>query len=192
MEKIAETLTNFLLESGEIAEEDYQIYKYGFTVMLEKGIFLALCLGFAISLNKEIISILFFFIFIPLRSFAGGLHLDHYITCLILSVLSYLFVLLMSNILISPEVTILISVFALMCISLTYPVENINRKVDDKEKKVFEKKFCRCIIGNYFLVFLLFFLQKSLMLLTCAMTFLVITATMILGKIKNKYKNIMV
>lgn len=185
-------MTNFLLESGEIAEEDYQIYKYGFTVMLEKGIFLALCLGFAISLNKEIISILFFFIFIPLRSFAGGLHLDHYITCLILSVLSYLFVLLMSNILISPEVTILISVFALMCISLTYPVENINRKVDDKEKKVFEKKFCRCIIGNYFLVFLLFFLQKSLMLLTCAMTFLVITATMILGKIKNKYKNIMV
>ena len=188
MKKISELLTIFLLQSGEIDKEDCSVYKYGFTIMLEKGIFLLICLLIAIAVNKEIEMVLFFIIFIPLRSYAGGLHLEHFASCLLLSIMTYISVLIVSSIDIPIEISLIISICSLISISFLYPVENKNRKVDEEDIIYFFRKFRRLIIRNYILIIVFYFLGKSVLLTTVSITLMIISVTMGLGKIKNRYE----
>ena len=76
--KLSDTIARSFVVRGTISEERFSICRYGikqlFSVCL--NLLTTLCIGMAFGLVWE--SVLFTAAYIPLRSFAGGLHL--YIT----------------------------------------------------------------------------------------------------------------
>ena len=102
--------------------------------------------------------------------------------------MTYISVLIVSSIDIPIEISLIISICSLISISFLYPVENKNRKVDEEDIIYFFRKFRRLIIRNYILIIVFYLLGKSVLLTTVSITLMIISVTMGLGKIKNRYE----
>lgn len=76
MEKAAKSLTDYVIRKGMIDEADRETYEYGFTITIEVGLFVLFCLFMMLYLHMSAEGILFLIVFAPLRSYAGGLHLE--------------------------------------------------------------------------------------------------------------------
>lgn len=185
MNKVAEILTQMLLKNQEIEESEYSVYKYGVTIFLEKTIYFLICLCIVVIFKAPIEGILFFITFTPLRVYAGGLHLEHFCSCLILSCLTFLFVIWSAQIVDIPiGISDLVTCLALALIRFLYPVENRNREVDDEENAVFKRRLNYSILFEIALVILLSFLRSKKAVGVISMTSILVTVTMICGKIK--------
>jgi len=130
---------------------------------------------------------LFLLIFIPLRSYAGGLHLSSFWSCYIFSCLTFLFIILMAEVVLIPGyINVLCILFCISIILLFYPVENTNREVDEEENTYFKNKL-RFFLGMD-IVLLIFFIAFNMndCLRIMSFTFAVVMVTMAMGKYKNK------
>lgn len=142
MDKIAQGLVRYVINKGVITEEERAEYVYGFTTALEMCLSLLVSSLIAYKLHTIVEGIFFFVIFIPLRSYAGGLHLDQYYKCLALSCLTFLAVMLISKMFTGNMAYELIAFLILeLIIYALYPVENVNRSVDLKENAYFKKSW---------------------------------------------------
>lgn len=186
MKILAEKLTDYIVREGAIKEDEREIFIYGFQTAFEIFfcIFISCMLSYVLGVVKE--GILFSIIFIPLRSYAGGLHLSNYWTCLLLSCLTFVGILVLSKFLnVEALVSFLGILFLLGMVLHLYPVENVNRVIDEKENVHFKmklKKFVRIdlIISTFFLIF-----RKDTYLLVILTTLFMIVVTMFIGKYRN-------
>ena len=83
--RLAGKFVSFQISAGIIKEGDYNIYQYGYTMLVEIALNLvvSVCLGIWLRQIKSII--FFFFIFLPLRSYCGGYHANKAWKCVLLS-----------------------------------------------------------------------------------------------------------
>ena len=187
MDKLAGKLTDYIVNKGMIDEADYDTYKYGFLVAVEKAMFGICCLIFALILGMVIEGILFFTIFIPLRSYAGGLHFEKYGSCFIMSCLIFLAALLTVKFFHIPTYILLpLSILLIFAIYFLYPVENPNRPVDSDEDEYFRKRLKRYIAIDLFIIIILLITKRVDYLLLVVITLLMIMVTMVTGKIKTR------
>lgn len=190
MDRIAKKLTNYIIKKGMIGENERILYEYGFVLALESGLSLLICFGIACTINMAVEGILFFIIFIPLRSYAGGLHLEHCCSCLILSCLTFSIILLFAAYVECP-LNLLVLLFGVMLLGVyvLYPVENINRRVEKVENDFFKKRLKLFLLLDFFLgsTCWIFKLEKYLMVITT--TFFMVVITMFLGKYKYNRQN---
>lgn len=96
MKWLSEKLTNYVIKTGVVSKELYAVYQYGFQIGLEMFCCFTAC--FIIAIYLHIISefIIFTGIFIMLRTYAGGIHLNCFGSCLICSVVVQTVALLIS------------------------------------------------------------------------------------------------
>ena len=87
MEKIAKKLTDYYMRTGLINEKDAAIYQFGWQVSIEILISIIASIGIALYLKMFPEMIFLGGIFIPLRTWAGGVHLDRYWKCFVCSVM---------------------------------------------------------------------------------------------------------
>ena len=85
MNKVAGLLASYIIEKGVVKEEYREVYEYGFTILLEMVSFVVFSVAVSLYLHMVLEGILFFVIFILLRSYAGGLHLNNFYACFVLS-----------------------------------------------------------------------------------------------------------
>lgn len=79
---IADRISEKMLHEGLILEEDRELYRYGFFLLISRGIFFVIA-GTAGALVGNIWDSIFFYIlFSFLRGYAGGLHADREAVCL--------------------------------------------------------------------------------------------------------------
>lgn len=188
MKKIAQALTKYVIYSGMVKESDRSIYEYGFIVALEVGLFVIFSILIAMCLDMPVEGLLFFVIFAPLRSYAGGLHLEKFFACFLLSCLTYSAVLLtVKNIQMPIESSFIIFLMFEAAVYVLYPVEHVNRKVDEDEDKYFKKKLLKYLFIDLFIGITCFLFKMSQILFEAAIIFFIIVITMILGKCKGKY-----
>lgn len=186
MKRISSFLTGYVIRKGLVSEEDREVYEYGFTVTLEVGIFAVLCIIIMGVLHMYLEGILFFVIFAPLRSYAGGLHLQKYYACLTLSTLTFVGILLIAGNIQLPLILInVVSLISLSGIYILYPVENANRAVDQEEDRYFRKKLLVYLVLDVTLIVLFNFLHIHKSIMVIALTLLMVFVTMILGKCAN-------
>ena len=147
MGKAAKILANYVIQKGTVKEDEREIYEYGFTVAMETVLCIIVCFVASLVLHTVLEGILFFVIFIPLRSYSGGLHLNNYWSCFSLSCLTFLSIMLLGKYL-DFSIYILLTVFFLseMVVYSLYPVENMNRTVDVEEDKHFKKRLKQFLI----------------------------------------------
>lgn len=187
MKKISKCLTDYVIDKELIEEEDRSIYEYGFTVALELGIFIILCIMVMVSFHMYFEGILFFLIFVPLRSYAGGLHLQRYCSCLILSTLTFGGIIAVGRMIQLPLVlAAVISFAALVGIYWLYPVENVNRKVDQQENVYFRRKLRFFLMIDAVLIVIFYVLGAYRGLWIIALTLIMVFVTMLMGKCKNR------
>lgn len=166
-----------------ISREDSDVYKYGLQVLLEMIFCVGTCLLIAVIFQAFLEIGLFLLIFIPLRSYAGGLHLSSFWSCYIFSCLTFLFIVVMAELIRVPgSVNILCILLCIGIIFLLYPVENKNREVDKEENSYFKRKLI-CFLG-FDVVLTMFFLTYNMQhcIQVMMLTFMVVMVTMVVGK----------
>lgn len=190
MEKIAKKLADYVIQKGTIEEEEREIYEYGFSIATEMLLCILVCFSISMILHTFIEGILFFVIFIPLRSYAGGLHLNNYWSCFSLSCLTFFIIMMLGKYLEFPIYIALIIFFLLEIVVYNlYPVENINRIVDADEDKQFKKRLKQFLIMDGTLAIVFAIVGWSKYLQTFMFTLVMIVVTMVVGKCKNKRMN---
>lgn len=85
MEYLAEKLTQYIISKGTISKEEYGVYKYGLQTGMEMILCMAISSLIAIHLKSFLEFLFFVIVFFPLRSYFGGIHLKHFLSCLICS-----------------------------------------------------------------------------------------------------------
>ena len=186
MSRAARALADYVLYKGVINKDEYDMYEYGFQIALETGLSLIISGIIAGLLQMIPEGILFFIVFIPLRSYAGGLHMKKYLHCLILSCLTFSAVLLIVKYVRLP-IFILSIAFLVMEIAIyyMYPVENINREVDEAENLFFRQRLIKFLIFDMGIFVFCMFFKKDSYMMDMVVTFFMVTMTMFLGKRKN-------
>lgn len=186
MKRIAEVLTDYVIQKGMIKEEDRELYEYGFMMTIEAGLFVLSSLFVSIYLHMVKEGILFFLIFAPLRSYAGGLHLDRFYSCFALSFLTFSGILLIVRHIRIPMLLSLIGLVVLeIAVYALYPVENINREVDSEENSFFKMKLKLFLVIDFVIAIICAVLKNECFVFLIAVTFFIIVITMALGKYKN-------
>jgi len=185
MSRIYEVLTDYVIRNGMVDEEDRQMYEYAFEVTAEVGLFIFVSLITVAYLHMYVEGILFFIIFMPLRSYAGGLHLEKFGSCFLFSCLTFSVILLAVKYIYVPAwISFTVFVMLEMAVSMLYPVENINRIVDLKENLYFKTKLKKYLIFDFIIGIICFFINDSYIFLIMV-TFLMVVVTMVAGKYKN-------
>lgn len=87
----ASKITSFLIENKEIEQEDYEVYKYGFEVLIAFILNISIVLIIGLLFNKVFYSIVFLVCYCPIRQFAGRYHANNYTKCLL--VFTFIFIL---------------------------------------------------------------------------------------------------
>ena len=188
MKRVANRITNFIIKHGDVDDRYFELYEYGLLIGIEAGICVLVTITEAILLGMIIEWFFFFMTFIPLRSYAGGLHLNRFSSCLLLSNAVFLLVLGISRkLFMEPDLMFFYIILLFMCIYSLYPIENGNREVTLEENLAIRRKFNKVICGLLLISTIMFILSYEKGLKLQMLTLFMITITMVLGKIRLKY-----
>ncbi len=97
MEKVSIKIADILLKKHYIEESMYNVYQYGMQMALEIGFSFITSIVICCLWGKIVEGIIFFAVFIPLRSFLGGFHMKGYMACYICSCVTLIIVLGLSS-----------------------------------------------------------------------------------------------
>ncbi len=184
---ISKRLTDYILNKGVIEEKDYDIYNYGFVCFLEVTLSTVTSIIIALFLGMLRPCLFFFLIFIPMRSYGGGLHLNSYLACYIASC----FILTISLLAVKYATLPLLISFLIYLVSaafilLTGPVDHPNRSVDAYENDIFKKKTNITILFSTVISVILLFYKNNSYLMLEAIVFAFLAITLIAGKKANR------
>lgn len=86
MKQLSEKITEYVIKTGAVSSESYDIYQYGFQIGLEMLCCFVTCLSIATYMHMIPEFAIFTGIFMLLRTYAGGVHLNSFGSCFICSV----------------------------------------------------------------------------------------------------------
>ncbi len=189
MEWLSEKLTKYIVRTGAVSSELYAVYQYGFQIILEMLSCFLVCLGIALYLHMIPEFFVFTGIFMLIRTYAGGLHLNSFGACFICSVAVQTAILIISN----KYVLSLHSAWAALVLGSLLiwwlsPVESINKELDKEDKKHCRKMTVKLLVGTLLLSWGYTLSGAGKMVSLCAMTLIVIVASQSIGIIKYKNK----
>lgn len=190
MQKISKKLADYILEAGVIAPETYEIYQYGFQIGLEMFICFLISMLFAIYLRMIPEFFISIVIFMALRTYAGGIHLNSFFSCFFCSVAVQTSILIISQEIRIDNIFAVIIIF--LCVSIIMrkaPIENKNHMLDDCEKIYYKActKKIMVIVSGISMFLLAFGENKYLVVIMLTLT--VIAFSLYAGEIKNKIEN---
>lgn len=148
MHSVSSYIAKWLIHSGAIPDEDYDLYEYAAFSFLFNLIplFLSVIIGIALGMTLE--SILFVLPYFFLRTFSGGYHLKSATACFFVSTTLFIFSLLAVKKLIglgfSWPFLVLIAVASIL-IFLLSPIDSEARRLSASETRAF-KKIARILI----------------------------------------------
>ncbi|MEF9992530.1 MAG: accessory gene regulator B family protein [Romboutsia sp.] len=154
----ASKITSFLIENKEIDKEDYEVYKYGFEILIAFITNIVIVLIIGLLFNKIFYSIVFLACYCPIRQFAGGYHANNYTNCLLIFIL--IFILTMNiplNVDSQIYTLIIFTISTLSCIGIFIlaPLEHRNNPLTLSEIKKY-KKISKILAGIVYISTLIF------------------------------------
>lgn len=191
MENLSKKITNYIIGLGVISKESYAIYQYGFQLGLEMFSCFIVSLFIAIYMNMIIEFLLSTIIFIFLRSYAGGIHMNSFIGCFICSIsVQTLILLINSRYPMTIQVSWLVILLSVPIIVNFSPVESVNKELDECEKLYCKEKTMKILWGLVIFSFCLTLFNIYDIVSLIALTILVVLLTQFLGILKyNNQRN---
>lgn len=158
---VAECITQKLLESSVIEEGDRELYCYGFFLLITHTLFFLVTIVAGLLAGIPCESVLFYIIFILLRTYAGGVHAKTETACTILTTLALtvsVFGIKVLKQMSSCEIPLLMLTSGSLCILLFSPLDAKDKPLDEWEKKKYRTVsvsvvlFCITVgLGTYWL-----------------------------------------
>ena len=189
MELLSRRFVEFMLENKIIPEQDKEIYRFGFVLMLRIILNVLTLLFIGTCFNMIVESITFLICSLMLRSYSGGFHSDNPVICFLISVLatiSMLFVI--KSGMWSVQFSCALIVLSLGVILRYAPVEHKNKPLEEIERKIYRKRLWGIVCVLIFVMFMFIFMNKLFLLYSGSISF-GMTAIMILvarGELFNK------
>lgn len=132
-----------LKESGTIAEEDRELFVYGFFLIYSNLMAMAITLLSGVAFGAVWESVFFYCMFTPLRNFAGGIHAHTEAACNVATTVvltgSVLLMRTMKSIGLVPLYIVVILFSAVVVIVLS-PMDSEGKRLTDKEKTCYKRK----------------------------------------------------
>lgn len=187
MEYLSKKLVDYVINVGAVPEESYAVYQYGFQIGLEMILSFGVCFWMAIYLHMIPEFVVFTGIFMLLRTYAGGVHLNSFGACLTCSATVQTLIFLINNkfkfTTINAWVIILASA---ILIAKAAPVENINKELDSDEKIHCKKVTIKNLVGILIFAGCCTAGNRNNTVSLIAMTVLVVLISQYVGMIKFK------
>ena len=164
IEKLASTLTTYMIHKEAVSPEDEEVYVYGWSLLLSTigSTFSMFLLG---TVTGEFFGTLVYLGFMDtLRPYAGGYHANTYRACFLLTMASYTIALLFA--LYWPmalmDWTLILLLFSLVVTFLGAPVEHPNKPLNAKSRKRNQKMSRVIILIQTIIIVSLWFWQPHL------------------------------
>lgn len=139
IETLAKKITTKFIDNNIIKSEDKEIYIYCFETTIFTGIGYLVLFVLSIIFNESIVSLIFLLSFLVFRKICGGYHANNYSLCSLMSLLSYLFlILIVKKITIVFNVSYYLLIIGLLIILTLSPIQNDNKPFTDKQRKRFK------------------------------------------------------
>ncbi len=139
IETLAKKITVKLIDSNIIKSEDREIYIYCFETTIFTGIGYLVLFVLSIIFNESIVSLIFLLSFLVFRKICGGYHANSYSLCSLMSLLSYLLlILIVKKITIAFNVSYCLLIIGLSVILAFSPIQDDNKPFTDKQRKRFK------------------------------------------------------
>lgn len=176
----------------------FEIYVYGFELLLSSLIETGAIILIGCLLGKFLETILFLLSFSSIRFFSGGYHAKSYLRCFIVTLISYFLILFMTDTLsyLSPNYIALIA-FAIIIYSLILfikicPVRSNGKTIFNPQKQKMLSIIVLCI--NVILAIALLIIYQNIILIIVLPTVFIVDALIIIEKInqgveKNEKEN---
>lgn len=189
MEWLADKLTDYIVKKDIISRESYEIYRYGMLTGLEMTLCMVICSIIAIHLKSFLEFVVLIAVFFSLRAYVGGIHLKHYLACLICSCLIITLLLVAAHTW-NPDlrVTAIITSAAFFLIDWLAPAATKDRVNDHEEAVFFHKQRRRILFGIAVLDIVFILLGLKVFCSMMMYTMLVVLASMIIGISKTGWR----
>ncbi len=179
--ELTNTITLRLQKVGVI-QDKFEIYKYGFELLISSLIGISLILIIGYLSNTFFDSLVFLICFILLRQCTGGYHSKTYLSCNLSFITVYLiFIYYRSNIMFSYEGLFITVIMSIVIIFLLAPIEHKNKKMS-KEKKSFHKITSRIISFVLMLLTLVLYFLKNPIYLVLSYVLISTSALLLMGR----------
>lgn len=136
--KISTLISNQLVKHKIISEDAQDVYKYGVEIIISSLIGFIIVVLVGIIFKALLQAMIFYVIFVALRSMTGGFHATTYLRCNIIFSLVSLFTILFSKaaseIQLSVEIITLFFLPAVAIFLWLAPVENPNKPIEEKKR----------------------------------------------------------
>lgn len=187
MQVLADKLANFVVRSGVVPEQAYVVFQYGFQIGIEMGFCFVVSFCIALFLHMLPEFLVFITIFILLRTYAGGLHMESFVACFLCSVIVQTAALVLSSLYHLPLMGAWVIIVS--CSSLILwlsPVDNVNRELEEIEKAHFKKVTLKIVIGIWLFSGGCTIFQAEEWVSLVALTILIVLCSQFIGIIKYK------
>lgn len=148
LENISKRIIDFIFDTEEVSTKKTCVYYYVLQMILESIISTSITLLFAIIFDKMIETLFFLIFFIMLRIYVGGLHLNKFWQCCLLSNLVIFFGVFIAE---KTELNLYVIGFTIFLIMMLF--NYVKKTCDYKERQFFLKRLKRCIIFILGIVF---------------------------------------
>lgn len=187
MKQLSERLTRYVINAGAVPEELYAVYQYGFQIGLEMLCCFITCLAIAIYLHMIPEFMVFTSIFILLRTYAGGVHLNSFFACFLCSVTVQTAVMVISCIYKLPIIGawLIILICGALIVKFS-PVESKNWELDDDERCHCRNVTIKIVGGILIFAGCCTLAGKHGIVSLTALTVLVVFVSLYIGAVKYK------
>lgn len=183
-------ITEKLISSNTIKQEDKDLYIYGIFMLLSQLMFILLTVAFGLVLNCVIESIIFYIAFQFIRRYAGGYHAKTETRCEIMSTLSIfacLVVIRLSKMFDFNMVLLCLTIISAVSIAVLCPLDTPEKPLSEKEFKYFRKISLIILFVITAAVVLSFCFRFNIIFAPCCMSLMLESVLLITGKIKQTY-----
>ena len=186
---LGKSISLFLCRKNIIAEEEIDIYQYGFEAVLSTVLGFITTLFIGLVFNMVFFSVIYYGIFVTVRQLTGGYHANSYLKCNILFSLVTFFVLGITKLICishmySLLMHLLIFIIAAICIWRFSPVENLNKPLTFKQKDR-NHKASMIILSVLYILSSVLYAFKTEFAVLIALTLFSISMLIIIEKMKG-------
>jgi accessory gene regulator B len=190
MRSLTDEITDILIESGAVSENERHIYRYCVEGLVEMGGNIMLTMIIGLLAGKLLETAIFLSIIIPLRSTAGGFHAESGKACFVISLSIYIITVFSAEIIgnsLEPAYNWLIYAVCASLILIIAPVDCKNKPLSEQDKRLNKNK---CVIlmtlisVGFIIVWILNARTICFLISACLIT---VTVLLLLGVVKNRH-----
>lgn len=146
MNKIANYLTCYLVKKKVIEVKFFDIYRYGFSVIIEMGLSLITMLLLNAVIGTGYKGLIYLTVFISVRSFSGGIHLKKFYSCYSCSCIMYVVCMIVCKyIRLSFGINLIMSAVLSIFIYALTPVKQYGLDINAKEYQLLKKNISKVL-----------------------------------------------